>query len=403
MQYAIVNETKTLPTPKTTGLCPGCGADVIAKCGEVKTHHWAHKSLVECDSWWENEGPWHQQWKAEAGGNDPARIEVTIKDPESGRWHRADALSPDGWVIELQHSPISPADIRERESFYSTHAQGMIWIFDHTAPKSHANDRRVLTSTAIVLLHAADDTVSLLNADKTICRQYTRPDIIRILNDHGVSALQRELDYVVEQRKRQKEKEWEALWDAVDREFDIKEARKAEEARKSKELEERRRAEALAYEQEIAKIAERRAEAKRQREIQDIIRQEMELLDQKRRDEEQRRLAIQLAQMREDQKIPGYTLLNALGFHSYIGHLKTHGHINVSQCAALIRSIKQNQVRVSRGDFPAVCWDSKDQKQAERKENVELVTFWLAQNKLCIGEPTMEDSSDIFDLFGGAK
>ena len=36
-------------------------------------------------------------------------------------------------MIELQHSPISPADIAAREEFYSlVRPQGMIWLIDGT-------------------------------------------------------------------------------------------------------------------------------------------------------------------------------------------------------------------------------------------------------------------------------
>lgn len=127
MLYANVSGIKTLPTPKTVGTCPGCDAEVLSKCGEIKVWHWAHRSLVECDSWWENEGEWHRNLKQVIGGNDPSRIEVTIR--RDGKWHRADCISIDGWVVELQHSPISPADIRAREAFYGPK---MIWVLDYT-------------------------------------------------------------------------------------------------------------------------------------------------------------------------------------------------------------------------------------------------------------------------------
>jgi competence protein CoiA len=45
--------------------------------------------------------------------------------------HRADVVVADGTVVELQHSPISPAEIRAREEFYG---QSMLWIFDAVQP-----------------------------------------------------------------------------------------------------------------------------------------------------------------------------------------------------------------------------------------------------------------------------
>ena len=40
--------------------------------------------------------------------------------------HRADIMSRSGLVIELQHSPIAPSEIREREAFYGN----MVWVLD---------------------------------------------------------------------------------------------------------------------------------------------------------------------------------------------------------------------------------------------------------------------------------
>src|SRR4029077_19261118 len=44
--------------------------------------------------------------------------------------HRADIVTRDGAVVELQHSTISPQEIAEREAHYGR----MWWIFDATAP-----------------------------------------------------------------------------------------------------------------------------------------------------------------------------------------------------------------------------------------------------------------------------
>jgi hypothetical protein len=46
---------------------------------------------------------------------------------KNGETHRADAVLPDGKIIELQHSRISPEEIRERELFYG---EKLVWIFD---------------------------------------------------------------------------------------------------------------------------------------------------------------------------------------------------------------------------------------------------------------------------------
>ena len=95
--------------------CPVCDAPVIPKCGSIRPHHWAHK-VADCDPWSEPESEWHRRWKE--------LFPVECQEVRVGR-HRAD-VKTDRLVIELQHSPISPEEIREREDFYGA----MIWIFD---------------------------------------------------------------------------------------------------------------------------------------------------------------------------------------------------------------------------------------------------------------------------------
>jgi competence protein CoiA len=113
MELALVNGARRRPSPGWRGCCPQCGEPVLAKCGEHKAWHWAHKS-ADCDPWSEGESAWHQGWK----NYFPEEWrEVTMGD------HRADLLTPLG-VIELQNSPISSETIREREAFYGR----MVWI-----------------------------------------------------------------------------------------------------------------------------------------------------------------------------------------------------------------------------------------------------------------------------------
>ena len=47
-----------------------------------------------------------------------------------GELHRADAVMPNGTVVELQCSGISVDDIQTREAFYGR----MIWVFDARDP-----------------------------------------------------------------------------------------------------------------------------------------------------------------------------------------------------------------------------------------------------------------------------
>lgn len=113
----LLDINREYPTPKTKSKCPCCQTLVIAKCGTKKVHHWAHKSKIECDHWWDNETDWHRLWKASV-----------IKEYQEiivGN-HRADIKLPSGMVIELQNSRLTDEETLEREVFYDK----MIWVFN---------------------------------------------------------------------------------------------------------------------------------------------------------------------------------------------------------------------------------------------------------------------------------
>jgi len=127
MQYAIFEGVRS--TPIATGQradCPGCGNEVLSKCGEINIHHWAHLSGVDCDLWSEPETPWHRDWK----NRFPEEWREVFIRGDSDSWHRADVAIPGGPVIEFQHSNLNPEEIRKREDFYTQHANGIIWIVD---------------------------------------------------------------------------------------------------------------------------------------------------------------------------------------------------------------------------------------------------------------------------------
>lgn len=122
MLYGYVGNKKELPEPGLTATCPLCDGELVAKCGEIKMWHWAHKNkAIDCEKWNKGETDWHLHWKSLF----PKEwTEVTIK--KDGEVHRADVQLPSGRVLEFQHSSISPKEIKEREEFYGD----MVWIFD---------------------------------------------------------------------------------------------------------------------------------------------------------------------------------------------------------------------------------------------------------------------------------
>ncbi len=121
--FAInTNGERIKPTQHAKATCPHCGSLVIAKCGEINVHHWAHENLQDCDSWsHEPITQWHIDWQECF----PLECrEVQIK--RGHEWHRADIESKNNTIIEVQNSHISPEEIFQREQFYGN----MLWIIN---------------------------------------------------------------------------------------------------------------------------------------------------------------------------------------------------------------------------------------------------------------------------------
>lgn len=126
MKYAIVNEERQEPQPGLIGKCQCCNSTVIARCGNLRTWHWAHKAKIECDPWWE-ESDWHRAWKEQF----PKEWQEVIHKAENDEKHIADVKTEQGFVIEFQHSHLDPQERIAREAFY----QNMVWVVDGTRLK----------------------------------------------------------------------------------------------------------------------------------------------------------------------------------------------------------------------------------------------------------------------------
>lgn len=124
-KFALVDGIRAEATKGAKGICPNCGSELIAKCGEVKLHHWAHKRIRNCDPWWENETEWHRLWK---NNFEVKWQEACLTDGLTGEKHFADVRTDHGLVIEFQHSHIDPQERRARENYY----KNMVWVVDGT-------------------------------------------------------------------------------------------------------------------------------------------------------------------------------------------------------------------------------------------------------------------------------
>ena len=122
MKFALANGQRQEAEPNLSGECPCCRSPMVARCGEVRVRHWAHKGRRLCDPWWENETEWHRTWK----DHFPIDWQEIVHHAENGERHIADVKTHEGWVIEFQHSNIRPDERRSRETYYQT----LIWVVD---------------------------------------------------------------------------------------------------------------------------------------------------------------------------------------------------------------------------------------------------------------------------------
>ncbi|MBQ2983451.1 MAG: hypothetical protein IJD57_01465 [Candidatus Gastranaerophilales bacterium] len=129
MKYALVNNEKVEAVKGQVGICSVCGSTVIAKCGNYKINHWAHKTKQNCDAWWENETIWHRNWKNYFAVEWQEKI---FTDDATGEKHIADICTDSNLVIEFQHSAIKPEEKISRENFY----KNMLWVVDGTRLKN---------------------------------------------------------------------------------------------------------------------------------------------------------------------------------------------------------------------------------------------------------------------------
>ena len=123
MKFALYGGERVEAEANLKGaVCQVCKAEVIAKCGNIKIHHWAHKSKRKCDHWWENETQWHRDWK----NHFPLEWQEIVQKSETGEKHVADVKTSNDLVVEFQHSPIKPEEILARNTFY----ENIVWVVD---------------------------------------------------------------------------------------------------------------------------------------------------------------------------------------------------------------------------------------------------------------------------------
>lgn len=144
MKFALVNGIKTEAVPGSKSRCQICDSELVAKCGEIRVHHWSHKGKRDCDPWWENESEWHRAWKNEF----PVDWQEIVHHDENGEKHIADIKTKTDWVVEFQHSFLNPEERRIRNTFYKK----LIWIVDGTRRKTDKKQfEKILKGCPIII------------------------------------------------------------------------------------------------------------------------------------------------------------------------------------------------------------------------------------------------------------
>lgn len=178
MKYAQKDSDRIAATPNTQAICPSCGAEVLAKCGERRVWHWSHKGRRTCDNWWETETEWHRHWKDVF----PPECQEVIHRDKIGEKHIADVKTDNGLVIEFQHSYIKPEERRAREAFYGD----MAWVVDGARRKRDRQrfERHVWNLTEINAgrVFSCNDVMELLPNDWVDCP-------VPVLFDFGEQAM----------------------------------------------------------------------------------------------------------------------------------------------------------------------------------------------------------------------
>jgi hypothetical protein len=130
MKFALVNNERQEAQPGLSGECPAYGHPMVARCGEERVWHWAHRGKHTCDLWWENETEWHRAWKNQF----PDEWQEAVQHAPNGEKHVADVKTDYGWAIEFQHSYITPEERRSRDAFY----QKLVWVVNGARRKTDA-------------------------------------------------------------------------------------------------------------------------------------------------------------------------------------------------------------------------------------------------------------------------
>lgn len=101
--------------------CPSCKGRLIVKKGDIKIHHFAHKSKEECDNW-DEMSVWHKDWQNQ--------FDIKYREVSLGE-HRADICIDNNTVVEFQNSYLNVQEWNKRIEFYSKNHNLIFLVNNH--------------------------------------------------------------------------------------------------------------------------------------------------------------------------------------------------------------------------------------------------------------------------------
>ena len=122
MKYALLNGQYVTATPHQKGaVCPLCLSEMVARCGTINVHHWAHKKGAHCDAWCEPDSEWRHRWLDSFSG-----CSVEQKLEKGKEKHLIDVQTELGTNILLRRGRIKEAELAKMEDFFPN----LVWIVD---------------------------------------------------------------------------------------------------------------------------------------------------------------------------------------------------------------------------------------------------------------------------------
>ncbi|HEX1293105.1 TPA: competence protein CoiA, partial [Streptococcus pneumoniae] len=108
--------------------CPACGGQLHLRQGPSVRTHFAHKSLKDCDFFFENESPEHLANKESLYHWLKKETKVQLEYPLSELKQIADVFVNGNLALEVQCSPLPQKVLKERSEGYRSQGYQVLWL-----------------------------------------------------------------------------------------------------------------------------------------------------------------------------------------------------------------------------------------------------------------------------------